>query len=97
MAATSTRPRTTDELRRELEAERDGLAAAVESLRSDLGQAADIAARLRERLPLVAAGALGLGFVAAGGIGAAARLMFRRGREGQTKARLARFSLLDRR
>jgi hypothetical protein len=55
MAATSAPPRTTDELRRELEAEREGLAAAVESLRSDLGQAADVAARLRERLPLVAA------------------------------------------
>jgi hypothetical protein len=96
MATTSTPPRTSEELRRELEAERERLAAAVEALRSDLGEAANVAAKLRERLPLVAGGALGLGFVAAGGIGATVRLIFRRGREGQTKARVGRFSLLDR-
>ena len=35
---------------------------------------------------MVAAGALGVGFLLAGGVGATARLIFRRGREGETKA-----------
>ena len=48
------------------------------------------------KLPIVAAGALGFGFVVAGGIGATLRLVFRRGREGSTKARLGRFRLVDR-
>jgi hypothetical protein len=43
----------------------------------------------------VAAGALGLGFVAAGGIGATVRLLTRRG-ESETKARSGRFSLVVR-
>ena len=52
---------------------------------------------MRARLPAVAAGAAGLGFVAAGGIGATMRLVFRRGREGGgEKARFGRFSLVDR-
>ena len=43
-----------------------------------------------------AVGALGAGFLLAGGIGATARLLMRRGREGRTKARLGPFSLVDR-
>jgi hypothetical protein len=66
-----------EELRREIDAEREQLATAVESLRSEMGYAS----KLRSRLPLAAAGALGTGFVAAGGIGATVRLLFRRGRE----------------
>ena len=55
-----------------------------------------MAAKLRANLPLVAAGALGAGFFLAGGVGATARLLFRRGREGQTKAKAGRFRLVDR-
>jgi len=69
--------RSVPELRRELETERRQLASAVESLKSELG----VAEKLRARLPLATAGALAAGFVVAGGIGATARLLFRRGRE----------------
>ena len=69
--------RSVPELRRELETERRQLASAVESLKSELG----VAEKVRARLPLATAGALAAGFVVAGGIGATARLLFRRGRE----------------
>ena len=55
-----------------------------------------VGAKLRANLPVAAAGALGVGFLLAGGLGATARLIFRRGREGETKARLGRFRLVDR-
>jgi hypothetical protein len=71
---------TEKELRRELGAEREKLAEAVDTLRSELGEAADIRGKLRAKLPVAVAGALGLGFVAAGGVGATLRLLFRRGR-----------------
>jgi hypothetical protein len=89
---------TTEEqrLRRELSAEREQLADAVETLRSELGDATNIGGKLQSKLPVVAAGALGLGFVVAGGIGATARLLFRRGREGEEKAKAGRFSLVRR-
>jgi len=89
---------TTEEerLRKQLSAERDQLADAVETLRSELGEAADISGKLQSKLPAVAAGALGLGFVVAGGIGATARLVFRRGREGSPTVKAGRFSLLRR-
>ena len=54
-----------ERLRKELSVEREELAGAVETLR----------AKIRST-----AGALGLGLVAAGGIGATARLLRRRGR-----------------
>jgi hypothetical protein len=88
--------RTAADVRRDIEAEREQLAEAVEDLRSGLGEVTDIGGRLREKLPLVAAGALGAGFVLAGGIGATMRLLARRGREGKTKAKLGSFSLVDR-
>src|ERR671935_38829 len=65
MAATDGR-RSPEEVRLNIERERDELARAVEALREDLGEAADITGKLRSKLPLVAGGALGLGFVAAG-------------------------------
>ncbi|HEY2371759.1 MAG TPA: hypothetical protein VGH82_04350 [Gaiellaceae bacterium] len=73
---------TTEEqrLRQQLSSEREQLADAVETLRSEIGEATDIAGKLKSKLPVVAVGALGLGFVVAGGIGATARLLFRRGR-----------------
>lgn len=65
------------QLREELRTERAALADAV----GDLRRAADISGKLRAKLPLAAAGALGLGFLKAGGIGATARLLMRRSRE----------------
>jgi Protein of unknown function (DUF3618) len=88
--------RTTEQVRRDIEAEREQLASAVGELREGLGEATDVTGKIREKLPLVAAGALGVGFVLAGGIGATARLLMRRGREGHEKARLGPFSLVDR-
>jgi hypothetical protein len=93
----ATNNRTTEDIRREIAGERDQLADAVEDLRAGLGQAADVAGKLRARLPIVAAGALAAGFVVAGGIGATMRLLFRRGREGKEKARVGRFAFIDRR
>jgi hypothetical protein len=61
---------TDQDLRHELGGEREKLAEAVETLRSEL----------RAKLPVAAAGVLGLGFVASGGIGATVRLLTRRGR-----------------
>ena len=71
---------TEQNLRRELGEERERLVEAVDTLRDELGEATNIRARLRSKLPVAAAGALGLGFVASGGLGATARLLFRRGR-----------------
>jgi hypothetical protein len=88
--------RTTEEVRRELESERERLAQAVDSLRAEVKDATNVGAKLRGNLPVVAAGALGAGFFLAGGIGATMRLLFRRGREGKEKARLGRFSFVDR-
>ena len=88
--------RTPEGVRREIEAEREQLAAAVESLRDAVGRATDVAGRLRANLPAVAAGAVGAGFVLAGGIGATMRLLARRGREGKERARIGRFAVVDR-
>jgi hypothetical protein len=95
MAATNNR--TAEQVRGDIAKERDQLADAVEDLRVGLGEATDVAGKLRARLPVVAAGALGAGFIAAGGIGATARLLFRRGREGKEKARFGPFAFIDRR
>jgi hypothetical protein len=84
--------RTAEDVRRDLEAERDQLATAADSLRERVGEATN----LRSKLPIVAAGALGAGFFLAGGLGATARLLFRRGREGETKAKAGRFRLVHR-
>jgi hypothetical protein len=88
--------RTTEQVRRELESERERLAQAVDSLRAEVKDATNVGAKLRGNLPIVAAGALGAGFFLAGGIGATMRLLFRRGREGKEKARFGRFSFVDR-
>ena len=88
--------RTVDQVRRDIEAEREQLAGAAESLRESIGEATNIGAKVRANLPIVAAGALGVGFLVAGGVGATARLIFRRSREGETKAKLGRFRIVDR-
>lgn len=84
------------QLREELRTERAALADAVGDLRGAVGRAADVGGRLRAKLPLVAAGAFGLGFLKAGGVGATMRLVMRRGREGDVKAKAGRFRLVDR-
>ena len=81
MATASVNGRTSETVRREIEAERRELAAAVEQLRDGLGEVADVSGQFRARLPVVAAGALGAGFFLAGGIGATMRLLARKGRE----------------
>jgi hypothetical protein len=88
--------RTLEQVQRDIEVEREQLAGAAEHLRESIGEATDISGKLRSNLPAVAAGALGLGFLLAGGVGATARLVFRRGREGETKAKVGRFRLVDR-
>jgi hypothetical protein len=88
--------RTAKQVRRDIETEREQLAAAVEDLRGGLADVTNIGARLRSKLPLVAAGALGAGFFIGGGVGATMRLLARRSREGTTKARVGPFSLIDR-
>lgn len=88
--------RSAAEVRRDIETERERLAVAVDDLRAGLGEATDISAKLKGRLPIATAAALGAGFVLAGGVGATMRLLMRRGREGHTKARLGPFSLIDR-
>jgi len=88
--------RTPEQVRHELEAEREHLATAVDSLRAGVKDATDIRSKLRGNLPVVAAGAAGVGFFLAGGIGATMRLFARRGREGKEKARFGRFSFVDR-
>lgn len=81
MPASSLNGRTPETIRREIEAEREQLAHAVEDLREGLGAATDVAGKLRGNLPVVAAGALGAGFFLAGGIGASMRFLARKGRE----------------
>jgi len=81
MAGANTR--TAEQVRRDIEAEREQLAGAVDHLRAGM----NITAKLRSKLPIVAAGTLGAGFLLAGGFGATMRLLARRGREGTTKAR----------
>jgi hypothetical protein len=79
-------------IREEIAAERAELARTLEELRAEV----DVTRKLGGKLPVVAAGALGAGFVLGGGIGATVRLLMRRGREGKEQARLGRFSLARR-
>jgi hypothetical protein len=88
--------RSPAEVKRDIETERERLAVAVDDLRAGLGEATNISAKLKGKLPVATVAALGAGFVLAGGIGATMRLMMRRGREGRTKARFGPFSLVDR-
>jgi hypothetical protein len=93
MAATV---RTQEQVRKDIEAEREQLAGAVEHLRGELGQAANLTGKLKAKLPLVAGGAASAGFVLAGGIGATMRYFARRGRDGHETARVGRWSLRNR-
>ena len=71
--------RTPEQVRLEIEAERDQLVGAVEELRTEIGEATDVGAKLRAHLPVAAAATLGARFFVAGGIGATMRLLARRG------------------
>ena len=93
--ATSTNHRTPDQVRLEIESEREQLAGAVDHLRAEVRDATNIGAKVRAKLPVITAGALTAGFIVAGGIGATMRLIGRH-REGKTKARFGRFSFVDR-
>jgi len=88
--------RTTEQVREDIENERERLSSAVDDLRAGIDKATDIGAKLEGKLPIATAAALGAGFILAGGIGATMRLLMRRGREGRTKARFGPFSLIDR-
>ena len=88
-----TNGRTAEQVRREIEAEREQLAGAVEHLRGELGHVTDIASKVKARLPLVAGAAATVGFVLAGGIGATMRYAARRGREGDEKVHVGHWSL----
>ena len=81
MSSTGLNGRTPETVRREIHAEREQLAQAVEELREGLGDATDVTGKLRAHIPVVAAGALGAGFFLAGGIGAPMRFLARKGRE----------------
>jgi hypothetical protein len=85
--------RTPEQVRLEIAAQREGLASAVEELRGGFG----LSDSLRAKLPVLAAGAAGAGFVLAGGIGATMRLLARKGREGKERARVGPYSVVDRR
>ena len=88
--------RSPEDIRREIEVEREQLADAAESLREQLGEITDVTGKLRENLPAAAVGALCVGFLFTGGVGATARLLFRRGREGQIRAVLGPYVLVER-
>jgi Protein of unknown function (DUF3618) len=85
--------RSADDIRRDIETEREQLAGAVENLRAELGEVTNLSGKMSA---VVAAGALSVGFFLAGGIGATMRLVARRGREGRTVAKFGPFSLVDR-
>jgi hypothetical protein len=83
--------RTAEQVRLDIEAEREGLAAALEDVRAGV----DVNARLRGKIPAATAGALALGFVVAGGIQATVRLLKGPSQEDRTK-RFGPFSFGDR-
>lgn len=64
--------RTPEQVRQDIEAERDRLTGAVAQLRGDLGKAKTRAANVKAKLPV--------GFALAGGIGATMRYFARRRR-----------------
>ena len=88
--------RTQEQIRNELDAERTELAEAVDHLRGELGAAANITGKLKAKLPIAAGAAATVGFVLAGGVGAAMRYVARRGRESDEKLRVSRWSIRNR-
>ena len=91
-----TNTRTPEQVRADIEAEREQLADAVEHLRGSVDEATNITGKLKAKLPIVAGAAASAGFVLAGGVGATMRYFARRGREGNERVRVGRWSVLDR-
>jgi hypothetical protein len=85
--------RTPEQIRSELDAERAELADAVDHLRGELDEATNISGKLKSKLPVVAGAAASVGFVLAGGVGAAMRYFARRGRESDEKLRMGHWSV----
>jgi hypothetical protein len=90
--------RNQEQVRHEIELERRQLAVAVDQLRGELGEVADITGKLKAKLPLAAGAAASVGFVLAGGIGATMRYFARRGRERERdeRVRVGRWSITGR-
>ena len=84
--------RTTEQVRRDIETERDRLARAADDLRAEM----NVNRQLKGKVLPAAVAALGIGFVVAGGIGATVRLLMQRRQEDETKSRFALFSFVDR-
>jgi hypothetical protein len=92
MAVDTATAENTQALRQELASEREELARAVESLR----ESTSVRGALDGRVAIAAGAAFAAGFVLAGGIGATARLLFRRRREGRTLAVFGPFAVVER-
>lgn len=73
--------RTTEAVRGEIAAEREGLATAVDELRSRLGEATDLQTQVRSRISILVPATFATAFVVSGGVGATMRYFARRGRE----------------
>jgi len=84
--------RSAEQVRRDIEAERERLAGAVDDLRAEM----DVNTQLKGKVLPAAAAALGIGFVVAGGIGATVRLLMQRREESETKSRFRPFSFVHR-
>ena len=89
--------RSAEDVRRDIAAERDQLASAVEDLRGGLGEATDVAGKLRGNLPVAAAGAVERRLRPRRRDRRDDALHRARGREGDEKARFGPFKLIDRR
>jgi hypothetical protein len=92
----TTEPRSEQEIRGAIREERRQLADSLDELRSELGEATDLDGKLTAVLPAALAGALLLGFLRGGGIGATVRLFMRKSREGNVKATAGRFAVVER-
>ena len=73
--------RSTEAVRKEIAVEREGLANAVDELRTRLGEATDVQSQVRSRISTLAPAAFAAAFVVSGGVGATMRYFARRGRE----------------
>jgi hypothetical protein len=74
-------PRSPTLVRHELAVERTALVEAVERLREQLGEAADVRSRIGARAHVLAPASFAAAFVLSGGVGATMRYFARRGRE----------------
>jgi len=88
----TSKSRNPEQVQRDIESERERLAVAIDDLRDGI----DRVTSLKGKLPAAIAAAFGVGFVAAGGIGATMRLLMGRRREDRTKTRFGPFSRVGR-